>query len=75
MGSFFSDLGCNVGKFVNPADYVIKLAQVPELCADQLTNEMLEENYQTKFKPVVEAEIAKDQNKFSGISTRLDNFG
>ena len=60
---------------MNPADYVIKLAQVPELCAEHLTNDKLDNNFESQMRPEVDAEIAKDQNKFNAISTRLDNFG
>ena len=74
LGSFFNDLGCNVGKFNNPADYVIKLAQVPELCGEGLTNERLEDNFESRLLPIVTADIQRDQNKFMGISTRLNEF-
>ena len=38
-------LGCQMPKYQNPADYVIKMAQVPALCKEDLTIEILVESY------------------------------
>ena len=40
-------LGCTIKSHQNPADYIVKMAQVPHLCNPQLTFEKLVISYDT----------------------------
>ena len=64
-----------MGKYQNPADYVIKLAQAPELCNIDLNFEYLIEYYKTNIATNVELRMQKDVGKFENIFTDLEAFG
>jgi ATP-binding cassette, subfamily G (WHITE), eye pigment precursor transporter len=75
LPNYFMSLNCKIGKYQNPADYIIKLAQVPELCNPDLDNDKLEQTYESEFRHVIADQIAKDTRKFDGLSTRIDSLG
>ena len=51
---YMTGLGCKLGRFQNPADVIIKLAQIPELCNKDISNEILEQTYEEKFRAVID---------------------
>ena len=53
-----------MGKYQNPADYVIKLAQAPELCNIDLSFEYLTEYYNNNIAGNIDKQMQKDVNKF-----------
>lgn len=48
------ELGCHMGKFTNPADYVIKMAQAPQLCNERLNLAGMVNKYHKVMKPRLE---------------------
>ena len=61
-------------QFQNPADYIIKLVQAPELCNLDLNFEYLLDIYQKDHAKILSQEMTKDLQKFSSIHTNLDDF-
>lgn len=60
---------------MNPADFVIKLAQAPEFCGTGLDFEKLIEYFKNYLdRPVIE-KMVTDKAKYTGISTKFDKFG
>jgi hypothetical protein len=43
-----------MGKFTNPADYVIKMAQAPQLCNERLNLAGMVNKYHKVMKPKLE---------------------
>ena len=68
-------MNCEVGKYQNPADVVIKLAQVPELCNINIDFESVLKYYETFIKPRINREINHDTNKYMNVSTNFDRLG
>ena len=75
LQNYFLGLGCRIGKYQNPADFIIKLAQVPELCNKNLDNDKLELNYENDIRKEVDAQIEKDTKKYNNIVTKINEFG
>jgi len=53
-----------MSKFQNPADYIIKMAQVPERCNPDLDLNILVETYISKLRPLIEEGISVRENKY-----------
>lgn len=60
--------------FVNPADYIIKLAQAPELCNLDLNSDALVHTYDKQLKPFVTDTIKRDTEKFSDLVVTFCEF-
>lgn len=48
-----------MGRYQNPADFLLKLAQAPELCNYDLDIEKLKVHYTKTQQPMIEAELDK----------------
>ena len=57
ISNYFRDLSVSSGKYQNPADTIIKLAQVPELCNMDLSFDILKQYYETKQKETISRQI------------------
>ena len=61
-------------QFQNPADYIIKLVQAPELCNLDLNFDKLLDNYDKIYGPMVIDEIKNDLEKCRAIETNFRDF-
>lgn len=50
MQDYLSSMSLSFDKFGNPADFVIKMAQAPEVCRDDLTFDELTGIYKNSMK-------------------------
>jgi ABC-type multidrug transport system ATPase subunit len=67
-------LGCNMPKFTNPADYIIKMAQAPYLCNERLTLAGMVNKYYKVMKPQLKQGTSDRTSRYTAISTNFEDF-
>lgn len=67
-------LGCAMGQFQNPADYIIKLAQAPHLCNPTLNLATLVATYDRVLRPSIDKGIKMRASRYQTIDTNFMDF-
>jgi hypothetical protein len=63
-----------MGKFTNPADYVIKMSQAPQRCNKNLDLAGMVNKYHSVMRPRIEAGMNTRTSRYSTINTNFKDF-
>jgi hypothetical protein len=71
---YLGGMGIKVGRFMNPADFIIKTVQAPEQVRAGLTILEMKENYDNMLKPKVIDQMDTIVRHYDGIEARFSKI-
>mmetsp|Transcript_17652 Transcript_17652/g.29827 ORF Transcript_17652/g.29827 Transcript_17652/m.29827 type:complete len:137 (+) Transcript_17652:1225-1635(+) len=67
-------MNIQIGKFQNPADFLIRMSQMPQSVRYELTHRTLTSNYLKHLKPQIEQGLSERGERYSRIDTNFQDF-
>lgn len=71
---YLGSMGIKVGRYMNPADFIIKTVQAPEMVRAGLTLNELRQNFDDVLKPRIIEQMESIVKHYDGIEARFSKI-